>query len=96
MFQNLPLTAAQEVHDSSSGVTLCIVMKNVGVLYHQVPSFSPEFMRLRSLRQLKEPLQWTRYSVRDELIRAIALSIRTIDKDGRADGVHRLQTFAKR
>ena len=50
MFQNLPLPAAQEVHDNSS-VTSCIVMKNDGVLYHQVSSFSPESMRLRSLRQ---------------------------------------------
>ena len=39
MFQNLPLL---EVRDSSSGVTACIVMKNDGVLYHQVSSFSPE------------------------------------------------------
>ena len=36
MFQNLPLPAAQEVRDSSSGVIPCIVMKNNGVLYHQV------------------------------------------------------------
>ena len=42
MIQNLPLSAAQEVRDSSSGVTVCIVMKNDGVLYHQVSSFSPE------------------------------------------------------
>ena len=35
MFQNLPLPAAQEVRDSS-GVTLCIVMKNDQV------SYSPE------------------------------------------------------
>ena len=41
MFQNLPLQPAQEVHDSSS-VTPCNVMKNDGVLYHQVSSFSPE------------------------------------------------------
>ena len=41
MFQNLPLLAAQEVHDSSS-VTPSIVMKNDGVLYHQVSLFSPE------------------------------------------------------
>ena len=42
MFQNLPLPAAQDVRDGSSGVTPCIVMKNDGVLYHQVSSFSPE------------------------------------------------------
>ena len=36
MFQNLPLSAAQEVRDSSSGVTPCIIMKNDGVLYHQL------------------------------------------------------------
>ena len=42
MFQILPLPAAQEVRDGSSGMTLCIVMKNDGVLYHQVSSFSPE------------------------------------------------------
>ena len=41
MFQNLALPAAQEVRDSSS-VTPCIVMKNDGVLYHQVLAFSPE------------------------------------------------------
>ena len=37
-----PLTVAPEVRDSSNGVTPCIVMKNDGVLYHQVSSFSPE------------------------------------------------------
>ena len=42
MFQNLPLPAVQEVRYSSSGVTPCIVMKNDGVLYHQVLSFSPK------------------------------------------------------
>ncbi|KAJ4438066.1 hypothetical protein ANN_14005 [Periplaneta americana] len=31
-----------EVLDSSSGVTPCIGMKNDGILYHQVSSFSPE------------------------------------------------------
>ena len=36
LFQNLPLPTAQEVRDSSSGVTPCIVMKNDGALYHQV------------------------------------------------------------
>ena len=42
MFQNLALPAAQEVRDSNSAVTSSIVMKNDGVLYHQVSSFSPE------------------------------------------------------
>ena len=42
MFQNLPLPAAQDVLDSSSGVTPCIVVKKDGVLYHLLPSFSPE------------------------------------------------------
>ena len=45
------LTAAQEVRDSRNTVTPCIVMKNDGFLYHQVSSFSPESMRLPSLRQ---------------------------------------------
>ena len=41
MFQNLSLPAVHEVHDSSSSsVTHCIVMKNDGVLYHQVWFFS--------------------------------------------------------
>ena len=44
IFQNLPLPAAQEVRDSSNGVTPCIVMKNDGVPYHQVSSFSPNPM----------------------------------------------------
>ena len=38
----VPLSASKEVRDSSSGVTPCIVMKNDGVLYHQVLSFSPD------------------------------------------------------
>ena len=42
IFQNIPLPAAQDVRDSSSGITPCIVMKNDGVLNHQVSSFSPE------------------------------------------------------
>ena len=45
------LSAAEEVRNSSSGVTPCIFMKNDGVLYHQVSSFFPETMRLRSFRQ---------------------------------------------
>ena len=60
IFQNLPLPAAQEVHDSNSGVIPCIAMKNDGVLYHQVSSFYPESMPLRSLRQS----EITRYSTR--------------------------------
>ena len=50
MFQNLPLSAAKAIRDIS-GVTHCIVMKNDGVLFHQVSSFSPESMRLGTLRQ---------------------------------------------
>ena len=46
-----PNPAVQEVRGSSSDVTPCIVMKNDGVLYHQVSSFSPESMQLQSLRQ---------------------------------------------
>ena len=42
MFQILPLSATQEDCDSSRGVAPCIVMKNDGVLCHQVSSFSPE------------------------------------------------------
>ena len=42
MFQNLLLSAAQEVRGSSSCVTPCVVMKNDGFLYHQESSFSPE------------------------------------------------------
>ena len=86
MFQNLTLSAAQEVRDSSSGVTPCIVMKNDGVLYYQASSFCPESMRLRSLRQSRG----TRYNTKDELIRAIERSKRNENKDRRADGVRRL------
>ena len=50
LFQNLPLPAAQEVHDSNS-VIPCTVTKNDETLYHQMSSFSPKSMRLRSLRQ---------------------------------------------
>ena len=51
MFRNLPLPAAQEVRDSSSDATHCIVMKNDGVLYYQVSTFPPESKRLQSLHQ---------------------------------------------
>ena len=88
IFQNLPLPAAQQVRDSS-GVTPCIVMTNDGVLY-QVP-FSPESMRLRSLRQsekkntARDPVQQKRRTYH-----AIGRSIRNINKDGRTNGVRRL------
>ena len=36
MFQNLPLPTAREVRDSGSDMTPFTVMKNDGVLYHQV------------------------------------------------------------
>ena len=42
MLQNHPLPSAEDVHDSSSCVSPCIVMKNDGVLYHQVSSTSVE------------------------------------------------------
>ena len=76
MFQNLPLPAAQEVRDSSSVVS----------------SFSPETMRLRSLRQL---LRGIRYNTRNELIRVLWWSVRNINKDGRAHGVRRLPNMEK-
>ena len=52
MFQNLPLPVMQEVRDSSSSVTPCIVMKNDGVLYLQVLSVSPEFWTKVVLQKL--------------------------------------------
>ena len=66
MFPNLPLPAAQEVRDSSNAVTPCIVMQN-DVLYLQVSSFSPESMRLRSLRlsewtAVRDPVQHKRWT----------------------------------
>ena len=42
LFQNLLFPAAQEISDSKSVVTPRIIMKNDGILYHQVSSFSPE------------------------------------------------------
>ena len=36
-----PIASEKEVRDSS-GVTPCIVMKNDGVLYHQVPHAVPK------------------------------------------------------
>ena len=66
MFQNLPLPAAQEVRDSSSA-TPYIVMKNDGIVYHQMASCSSESMRLRSLRQserttARDPVQHKRWT----------------------------------
>ena len=64
MFQNLALSPAQEIRDSSS-VTPCIVTKYDGVLYHQVSLFSPQSMRLRSFGQserttARDPVQHKR------------------------------------
>ena len=89
MFHNFPLPAAQEVRDSS-GVTPCIVMKNDGVLYNQVSSFSPEPMRLGSLRPsertiARDPVQHKRWTY--PCYRAVNTKI---NKDGRAGGVRRL------
>ena len=97
MFQNLPLSAAQEVRDSSSRVTPCIVMKNVGVLYHQVLSFSPKSMRLCSLRPNertagRDPIA---YKTSDELIRAKGLLIRNINKMDTLMVYDAFQTFGK-
>ena len=90
MFQNSPLPAAQEVRDSSCGVTPCIVMKNDRVLYHQVHSFLMSPCNYDLFAKVKEPLLRTRYITRDEFIHAIVRSIRNSNKDGRADGVRRL------
>ena len=80
MFQKLPLPAAKEVRDSSSGVTPCIVMKNVVILHHQVLSFSPE----------------SRYNTTEELIRTIGRSIRNIKKEDVLMMYDAFQTFGIR
>ena len=80
MFQNLPLPTTQEIRDDSSSVTLCIVMKNDRVLYHQVLSFSSESIRLWSFRQserttARDPVQYKRWTYP-----ATGRSIRSITK----------------
>ena len=40
--------------------------------------------------KVKEPLRGTRYNTRDDLNRAVRLSVRNINKDGRGDDVRRL------
>ena len=62
-------------------------MKNDGVLYHQVSSFSPGSCDYDLFEKVKEPVRGIRYYTRDELIRAIGQSIWNINKDGHADGV---------
>ena len=62
--------------------------KNDGVLYHQLPSFSPLSLCDYDLfAKVKEPLRGPRYNTRDELIRAIGRLLRKINKYGHADGV---------
>ena len=51
MFQNLPLSAEQEVCDDSWGVTPSTVTKNDGVPYHQMSSFSPEHITKVELQE---------------------------------------------
>ena len=47
-------------------------------------------MRLRSLAKIKEPVRSIRYNTRDNLIRALGMSIRNINKEGRTDGIQSL------
>ena len=51
MFQNLPLPVAHKVPDSSSGAISCIAIKNDGVLYHEVTSFSSECWTMLELQE---------------------------------------------
>ena len=66
---------------------LAMPMKNDGVLYHQVSSFSSVSMRLRSLLQgerttARDPVKHKRW-----IYSCNRAAIRNINKDGRADGV---------
>ena len=96
MFQKLPLPAAKEVRDSSSGVTPCIVMKNVVILHHQVLSFSPESMRLRSLRHSEKSLRVICYNTRDKLISAMSSQYGTSTNMDALMVYDVFQTFGKR
>ena len=84
------IPAAQEVLDSSSDVTPCIVMKNDGVQYRQCRRFLLSPFDYDLFAKVKEPLRGTRYNTRDKLIRAIGWAIRNINKDECADDVLRL------
>ena len=68
----------------SSGVTPCIVTKNVPP---SVVIFSWALDDYDLFAKVKEPLRRARYIKRDEPIRAIGRSIRNTNNDGRADGV---------
>ena len=79
-----------------SGVTTYTFMKNDGIQYHQLSSFSPESMRLRSLRQserttMRDPVQHKRWTY--PCYRAVNTKHK---QDGCAVGVrYTIQIFCK-
>ena len=46
--------------------------------------------------RVKEPLRWTRYKTRDELICATERSVWNINKDGRADGARSVPNVSQK
>ena len=84
MFQNLPLPAAQEVRDSSSGVTSCIVMKNDVVLYQQVSYFGKAMSENRCFCDKMKSIVLSNYVMHDaekkKLINQWEINKRKVEK----------------
>ena len=65
-------------------------MKNDGVSTIKYRRFLLSPCDYDRFTKVKKPLRGTRYNTRDELIRVIGRSIRTINKVGLPDGLRRL------
>ena len=87
MVQN-PIILHDNTRSHTAAVTDLLRRRQWEIVEH--PPYSPGMSPCDYVHfyKVKEPLRGTWYSTRDELIRAVGRSIRNINKDGRADGVH--------
>ena len=97
MWRHLMVQNTNILHDNARSHTAAAVMDLLRrwkweIQEHPYPIWVQAIMI--SFDKVKEPLRGTRYNTRDELIRAIELSIRNINK-GRADGVRRRPNIQK-
>ena len=80
------IAAVKEVREYSSGVTPCIVMKNNGILYYQVSSFSLERWTIIFLLNYSPSSRKSPFSSKWLYLRLSSVFIKP-NKNGRGDRV---------